>query len=108
MPDEDDPSVAVEPKKDMVAGCIPQLIVDMSPPVLWQSPGYAQDKMRDVIKAFISTQQTSFTHYQLPDLGDPSSENMELGKYRGAKRRKLDHMWTVAEVEIISNRPKEA
>jgi hypothetical protein len=76
-------SVVVEPGKP-----IPELIIDMSLPVMWQnSEGInAPSEMRDVIKVFISTQQASFAHHQLPDLGDSSPENKKLGTFRNARR----------------------
>jgi hypothetical protein len=97
FPFDDDQSLAVEPGKE-----IPELIVDMEPPsVLRDLEVQPVTEMRDILKIFITSKQTSFDHYQLKDFEmDLNVINGSFRKVTARRRRNFD--WYCDQIEILT------
>lgn len=77
----------------------------MSPPKLWEALGTAAPReMRDVLKLIVTTEQTTFSHYLLPDLDDSTADTTTPDTMRNGRVRakRVKESWDVDEIVITS------
>ena len=99
FPYDDDASLAIESKNE-----IPELIIDMEQSSIFKDvplPASGSRVMRDVLKVFITSKQTSFDHYQLKDL-EANVVEINSSFCKATARAPPAFDWYCDQVEILT------